>query len=45
MRQKKGIGSSQTEVIDGGNILCGCWKMNLGPLQEHQMLLTAKLDF
>ena len=22
---------------------CGCWELNLGPLQEQQMLLTAEL--
>ena len=24
---------------------CGCWELNLGPLQEQQMLLTAKPAF
>lgn len=27
----------------GSEPLCGCWKLNPGPLENHEVLLTAKL--
>lgn len=35
-------GSSGTGVTDGCKILCGCWKLNLGPLPEQTLLLTTE---
>lgn len=35
-------GSSGTGVTDGSNILCGCWRLNLGPLPEQTLLLTTE---
>lgn len=31
-------------VIDGCALLCGYWKLNLGPLEEH-VILTAEPSF
>ena len=31
----------QELLTDGGKPLCACWELNLGPLQEQQVLLTA----
>lgn len=31
-----------TGGINVCELLCGCWKMNAGPLQEQEVLLTAK---
>ena len=39
-RSEEGIGSG---VRNGCEPLCLCWKPYLGPLQEHQVLLTAGL--
>lgn len=33
-RSEAGIKSSRTGVTDGYGLLCGCWELNLGPLQE-----------
>jgi hypothetical protein len=41
-KSEVGIGSSGTGIIDGYELLCGCWELNLGPLEEQQMLLTAE---
>lgn len=35
-------GYSGTGLRDGCEILCGCWKLNLGPLQEQKLLLTTE---
>ena len=35
----KGIGSTETGVTDFEPPICGCWELNLGPLQEQQGLL------
>lgn len=37
------IGSSETGIMDGYEPACGFWKLNPGPLQEHQVLLTTEL--
>ena len=29
-------------VTDGCEMPCGCWELNLGPLQKQQVLLTSK---
>ena len=28
-------------IIDSCELPCWCWELNLGPLQEQQVLLTA----
>lgn len=33
-RPEKGIRYPGTGIIDNCELLCGCWEMNLGPLQE-----------
>lgn len=38
--QKEGIGAPQTGVADNCKMLCGCWKPNLCPLQEQEVLFT-----
>ena len=30
-------------ITDGCEPLCGCWELNLGPLEEQSVLLTAEL--
>lgn len=42
-RLEKGAGTAGTGIIDGFKLPWGCWRPNLGPLQEQQMLLMAKL--
>lgn len=41
--QKRTLDSLEMELIDGYGPSCGCWKLNLGFLQE-QVILTAKLS-
>lgn len=42
-RLEKGLRSSGTRVTDGGwNPSCGCWNLNLDPLEDQIVLLTAK---
>jgi hypothetical protein len=31
-----------TGATDGCELPCGCWELNLGPLKEHLVLLTAE---
>lgn len=33
-----------TGVTDGCEVSCGCWKSNLGLLQEQSVLLTAEVS-
>lgn len=40
-RPDKGVRFPGTGVRDGCEWLCGCWKLNLGPLEEQEALLTA----
>lgn len=35
-------GSPGIGVRDGCEPLCGCWVLNLGPLQEQQVLVTIE---
>ena len=35
------VGFPGTGVIDSCELPCGCWELNLGPLQEQQGLLAA----
>jgi hypothetical protein len=37
------VRSPGTGVPDICVLTCGCWELNLGPLQEVKLLLTAKL--
>jgi hypothetical protein len=44
-RSKLGIGSLELELWMVVNSLpCMCWELNLGPLQEQRVLLTAELS-
>ena len=38
---EEGIRSYGTGIINGYKPLCGCWEMNLGPLQELLVLSTS----
>lgn len=29
-------------IVDGCELLCSCWELNPGPLEEHPVLLTAE---
>jgi hypothetical protein len=40
--QKKSVGSPGTGVTDGCKPPCGFWELNVGPLQEQQVLFTAE---
>lgn len=31
-----------TRIIDDYEPVCGCWELNLGPLQEQHVLVTTK---
>jgi hypothetical protein len=41
-RSEENIRSPVTIVTDGCDITCVCWELNIDPLQEHQVLLTAE---
>lgn len=41
-KSEKGIRYPGTEVTDSCELPDGCWEVNLGPLPEQQLLLTAK---
>lgn len=34
----------ETGVIDGGEPVCMCWELELGPLEEHKALWTTGLS-
>ena len=38
------VRSSGTGVTDNCELLCGCWDLNLGPLEEQLVFLTAELS-
>lgn len=29
-------------ALDSGELLCGCWELNLSPLEEEPVLLTTE---
>lgn len=35
------IGSPEAGGMDGFKLSCGCWELNMSPLQEQQVLLTT----
>ena len=37
----EGVSSPGTEVMDGCEPPCGCWELNLVPLQDRWVLLTS----
>jgi hypothetical protein len=37
----EGVRAFTAGVTDNYELSCGCWKLNLGPLEELLMLLTA----
>jgi hypothetical protein len=39
---KEGAGSPGTGVTDGCKPSCGCWELNLGPLQKQDVLLASE---
>lgn len=41
-RPENGIRCPGTGVTDGCEQLCGCWKSDLGLLEEHAILLTME---
>ena len=41
-KPEKGIGFPGTGVTDGREPPCGCWGLNLGPLEEQPVLLIAE---
>nr|XP_042133715.1 A disintegrin and metalloproteinase with thrombospondin motifs 17-like [Peromyscus maniculatus bairdii] len=43
-RTEEGIGSPGTGVIDSCESPCGCWELDVDPLEEQPMLLTIKLS-
>jgi hypothetical protein len=38
----EGVRTPGTEIIDSCVLPCVCWKLNLGPLEEQPVLLTAE---
>lgn len=40
-RPEGDVGSPGTGVTGGRGCLYACWEWNMGPLQEHEALLTA----
>jgi hypothetical protein len=41
MEARGGMGFPGTEVTDSCELPCGCWEMNLCPLEEQSVLATA----
>ena len=41
---KEGIRSPRTGVTDSYELLCGCWELNPGPLEEQLVILTIELS-
>lgn len=41
-RPEEGSASPGTEVADGCEQPCGCWKLNVGPLASQSVLLTTE---
>ena len=39
-RERTGIRSSGTGVTDSCALSCGCWELNLGPVEEQPVLGT-----
>lgn len=39
---EEGVGSPETGVTDDCEPLCGCRELNLSPLEEQAVLLTAE---
>ena len=42
LRPEEAIVSSGTGIIVACELSCGCWELNLGPLQKWQVLLTVE---
>jgi hypothetical protein len=40
--QKRALNSLELALTGGCEATCGCWELNSGPLQEHQVPLTAE---
>ena len=38
------VGSPGTGVMDGCKPPCGCWELNLDPLEEQPVLLTTEIS-
>jgi hypothetical protein len=38
----EGAGLPRIGIIDNCELPCGCWELNLSPLEEQPMLLTTK---
>ena len=41
-RSEEGMGSPRIGVTQGYGLFCECFELTLSPLQEQQILLTAK---
>lgn len=41
-KPEEGLRSSETPAVDGCQLRCGCWELNLDPLQKQQVLLTTE---
>lgn len=41
----EGAGSPGTGVTDSCELLCGCWELNVSPLEDQSMLLNAEPSF
>ena len=40
----EGVRSPEIGVTGSYELPCECWELNLGPLEEHPMLLTTELS-
>lgn len=40
-RPEEAIGSPESGVTEGCELPCGCWELNLGCLEEQQVLFTT----
>ena len=41
-RPEEGLISPETRVTDGCELLCGCWELNLGLLEEQSVLFITE---
>lgn len=42
-RPEEGANCLGTEVTDGSDLSCGCWELNLSPLEEQTVLLRNEV--
>lgn len=42
LRPEEDVGFPGTGIVDSCELPCGCWELNLSPLEEQPVLLTVE---